>query len=105
MATKVLYFRKEDASKAGRYFVFDTEAELLSDTLIPGDFAFCIDTRNSFTAISATEWAQTGGGTVDAGLLIDGGPSDATYLPGQFIDGGQANSLYTPSQQISGGSA
>lgn len=104
---KTLYFRKDDGSKAGRYFIFDTQAELLTSTLVLGDIAFAVDTKTFFVATSSNAWTQVGGGSPStaSNLVIDGGPSDATYLSDQFLDGGQANSTYISSQYVSGGAA
>jgi len=57
MAYRTLYFRKEDGSKAARYFIFDTAAELLTSTLVVGDIAYTVDTKAYYIADSTTTWA------------------------------------------------
>ena len=61
MAYRTLYFRRDDGSKVNRYFIFDTEAEMLSESLIIGDLAWALDTSIYFIAISETSWEAIGG--------------------------------------------
>lgn len=58
MAFRTLYFRKDDGSKSNRYFIFDTAAEMLTDTLIVGDLAYAIDVGKFYVAKSTTAWDE-----------------------------------------------
>lgn len=76
MPYRSLYFRRDDGSKLNRYFIFDTEAELLDETLIIGDLAYTVDTDRHYYADSETTWKQIGFGgmTIKAGrkMVFDG---------------------------------
>jgi hypothetical protein len=61
VAYRTCWFRRDDGSKLNRFFIFDTEAELLTQTLIIGDMGYCLDTQTFNVAISETSWKTVGG--------------------------------------------
>jgi len=75
MAYRTLYFRRDDGSKVGRYFIFDTAAELLTSTLIVGDIAYTVDTKAWYVADTPTSFTSFGAGGAVGDVV---GPASST---------------------------
>ena len=90
MAYRTLYFRNDEGNRIGRYFIFDTAAELLTSTLIVGDLAYAVDTKVWYVADSASSFAP-----VNAG----GAPGTVTSVSvttANGVSGSVATSTSTP---------
>jgi hypothetical protein len=73
MPYRTLYFRRDDGSRINRYFIFDTVAELLTETMIIGDWGYTVDTKDFYIADTPTTWQLISGAS--------GNPSvDAQYI-------------------------